>query len=202
MARLSVPDAARWEALAGRVATFVEASTSPRVVANRVVGGGRRWSLEPVGSALPRARRLAGALAVGDVLRTDVATFYPSVDPSVLFASLIEVEAQLEDAREAADMMEDWGSEGYPGLPIGPPGSAVMANAVLGPVDRQLEGQRFLRWVDDYLVELRSPADRAELEERLDEAFERQGLARSEAKTAVLERLRPWPGRMRVSAVI
>jgi hypothetical protein len=76
----------------------------------------------------------------------------------------------------------------------------VMANAVLGPVDSQLGGRGFLRWVDDYLVELRSPADPAELAERLDEALEPQGLARSAAKTAVLERTGPWPGRIRVSS--
>jgi hypothetical protein len=38
------------------------------------------------------------------------------------------------------------------GLPVGPAGSSVLANAVLLRADRALEGMQHIRWVDDYLL--------------------------------------------------
>lgn len=194
MARLSEPDTARWHALAGRVAGLVERSLSPRVVANRALGGGRGWSLEPVGPALRRARRLARAALGGSMLlRTDVAAFYPSVTPGVVFASLRRAGADRGDAGEAAGLLQGWRSDGYPGLPVGPPASAVLANAVLTPVDDALAPYWFLRWVDDYLI--RVPSGRTtEVVERLDVALDRVGLARSEPKTLVTEGGVVWAG--------
>jgi hypothetical protein len=184
MARLSEPDAARWHALAGRVAVLVERALPLRVLANRAVGGGRGWSLEPVGPPLRRARalglRMAGTSAV---VRTDVVAFYPSVTPSMANRTLLDVGAEDADARLAASMLEGWGSEGYPGLPIGPPASAVLANAVLRPVDRAVARFPFLRWVDDYLVAAPGGSLVTEILERLDESLDALGLSRSVPKT-------------------
>lgn len=130
------------------------------------------------------------------LLRTDVAAFYPSVTPSVMFRSLRRADTPVDDARTAADMLAGWGSEGYPGLPIGPPGSAVLGNAVLIAVDEALEPMLFLRWVDDYLVGVTSERQAAEATERLDEALSGLDLRRSSAKTALLDRVREvrWLG--------
>jgi hypothetical protein len=195
MARLSGPDTARWHALAGRVAAVVERSLSPRVVANRAVGGGRGWSLEPVGPALRRTRSLArAAFGSSPLLRTDVAAFYPSVTAPVAFSSLRRVGADPGDAMEAADLLEGWGNEGYPGLPVGPPASAVLANAVLASVDDVLAARRFVRWVDDYLIPVPSERAASEVTERLDDALDRLGLNRSEPKTRVTEGGVVWAG--------
>lgn len=188
MARLSPRDAATWEALAGRVARVLEARLDRRVLAARAVVTRRGWRPAPVGPALRRARAAAEALVRrGPVLATDVESFYASVRPEVLCRGLRAAGAGREDAGLAAAMLEGWGSDGLPGLPIGPRGSAVLANAVLLPVDAALGATPFVRWVDDYL--LGDPDALA----RLDEALNRVGLARSIRKTRAGEVL-PWPG--------
>jgi hypothetical protein len=198
MATLSDREARRWTSLAGRVAVELEPALRPEVVANRVRFGPHGWSLVPLASALRTARRRAVALARGSpaILRTDVAAFYPSVDPAVAYRALKGRSVERTVCAAAADMLDAWGSEGYAGLPVGPPGSAVLANAILEPVDRALGGFPFLRWVDDYMIGVDDPSRAGEALERLDEALDGLGLCRSERKT----RLWPaadgsvWPG--------
>jgi Reverse transcriptase (RNA-dependent DNA polymerase) len=125
------------------------------------------------------------------ILRTDVMGFYPNVRPVALFDALLGLGVPAEVARTAAGLLEGWGSDGYAGLPIGPPGSAIMANAVLTSIDGALAPRPFLRWVDDYLVSATSVEGADELLERLDEALGRVGLCRSSSKTTLLE---PGPG--------
>jgi hypothetical protein len=197
MAALSDRDAREWHQLAGRITDVLEVRLDRRVMANRALVAGRRWRLEPLRPALVRARAAARLEADGTagVLCTDVRAFYPSVDPSVLYRCLSSVAVDRSDAGLAADMVEEWANLGHPGLPIGPPGSAVLANAVLAPVDRRLQDLRWLRWVDDYLVALPSQSAAATAVDRLDDALENLGLRRSEAKTFLVDGgpLR-WPG--------
>ena len=186
MARLSERDGSTWYALAERVGATIEPRLSPRVLANRGPVPARPL---PAGPSLRRARSAARRLAgSADLLvRTDVRSFYPSVTPSVAFRSLVRQAVEPEVATRTASMLEGWGSEGYEGLPIGPPGSAVIANAVLASVDGDLGPRPFLRWVDDYLIaapEREVPS----LLERLDESLARLGLERSEPKTTVIGR--------------
>jgi hypothetical protein len=121
-------------------------------------------------------------------MRTDVEEFYASVTPPVLSRALTAVGAP-EDSQLAAGMLETWCTDGYQGLPVGPVGSAVLANAVLRSVDEALSSLRFVRWVDDYVIAL--PSDRAasEILERLDTSLERLGLRRSVPKTGVFDGL-------------
>jgi hypothetical protein len=189
LACLSDRDGRRWHALAGRVAPLVERALAPIVLANRTTSGGVRCALEPVGPALRRARRASAELGGRVALRTDVKAFYASVSPTVLAATLLGLGVDRADAHEAAALLEGWGSEGYQGLPIGPPGSAVLANAVLDPVDRSLGGFRFLRWVDDYLVAVPSDGAAAEALERIEETLDAIGLVANRSKTAI----EPWP---------
>jgi hypothetical protein len=168
------------------VTELVERRLRTGVLGNRALGGGAGWSLEPVGPALHRARVAIRRLASAPILvRTDVAAFYSSVTPAVAAAALRRVGAERHDAFLAAAMLEAWASDGWSGLPVGPPGSAVVANAVLQPVDDAVAGFRFLRWVDDYLVGVAT--DRAALDvlERLDAALAREALVRSGQKTVV-----------------
>lgn len=196
MATLTDRDAAAWHALAGRVARQLEPKLSVSILANRAVLAPDEWHLEQVGSALARARVLARGLARSSplLLRTDVAGFYPSVTPGMLSQALTEAGACQEDARQAARFLDGWGSHGYAGLPIGPPGSAVLGNAVLAPVDRALCGVRFLRWCDDYVVAVPSERTAAEVLGRLDEALDRVDLSRAATKTRLTEDADDWLG--------
>jgi Reverse transcriptase (RNA-dependent DNA polymerase) len=193
MARLSDRDARRWHALAGRIVPEVERSLPGNVLANRAFGGAAGWVLEPVGPALRRARHAGEALAGAPLLlRTDVAAFYASVSPAVVVSTLRALGVEPDAARVTAEMLEGWGADEYPGLPIGPPGSAVMANAVLAPVDAALDRYRSLRWVDDYLVAVSSERDAEEALERIDHALAGLGLVRSEPKTRIASELGTW----------
>jgi hypothetical protein len=67
-----------------------------------------------------------------------------------------------------------------------------MANAVLAPVDAALDGFRFLRWVDDYLVAASSEREAEEALERMDHALAGLGLLRSEPKTRIGADAETW----------
>ena len=193
MARLSERDARAWQALAMRIADTIESRLSPRVLANR-----GPVPVAPIGPSLRRARTLARELAARSevALRTDVRSFYPSVTPSVAYRSLVGLNVEPSVASRSASMLEGWGSEGYAGLPIGPPGSAIIANAILAPVDADLRSSPFLRWVDDYLIAARGEQEAWLILERIDESLARVGLERSAPKTEILGRGSSvcWPG--------
>ena len=195
MADLGPVDASRWRRLGERIAATVGPTLPPNVLANRTPDDLRGRSLRV---ELRRARTAASALgrAAPLVLRTDVAACYPSITPEVVARGLRHVDVDRADAGFAADLLEGWGSEGYAGLPIGPPASAVIANAILVLVDRALHDVTFLRWVDDYLVSVRSERDAGEVVDRLDTKLASIGLRRSIAKTELMEGGRPphWLG--------
>lgn len=186
MARLSPRDAATWDALGACLAPLLERRMDPRVLANRAARCGWTWRPVPAGPALEHARmarrRYAGQR---EAIATDVRSFYASVQPGVLHTALVRAGAGRPAADLASTMVEGWGI----GLPIGPDGSAILANAVLIPVDRELGDTPFLRWVDDYLLPAGFPL------ERLDDALDAVGLERSVAKTAPLDPDDPWPSR-------
>lgn len=184
MARLSERDAREWRGLAERIGHTIEPRLSPGVLANR---GPVTLRPLPVGPSLRRARSTARRLGAGaeQVLRTDVRSFYPSVTPSLAFRSLVRLDIEPDVASRTATMLERWGSEGYEGLPIGPPGSAIIANAILAPVDGALERFPFLRWVDDYLISLRAEDEAAQALERVQASLEKLGLEMSKRKTSV-----------------
>jgi Reverse transcriptase (RNA-dependent DNA polymerase) len=187
MAALSERDDGRWYRLAGRVAEVVEPKLPGSVLANRAVGPWPSWGPRALGPALAAARRRASRLRGAVVLRTDVADCYPSVRPPVVFAALTGLGVPDPVARDAADLVDGWGSEGSPGLPVGPAGSAVIANAVLASADAILGPHPFLRWVDDYLVGLPSEGAALEVLDRLQEALARLDLRLAPEKTTVVE---------------
>lgn len=154
-------------------------------MANRAFPLSGAWRLESVGLALRRAGAVAPRGAI--LLHTDIEEFYASITPSVLARTLEVIGASDGDARLAGEMVNGWGERGYRGLPIGPPGSAVLANALLRSVDEALASLRFVRWVDDYVIAV--PTERAGdlILERLDESLARLGLRRSHSKTGIVE---------------
>lgn len=184
MATLAPKDSRRWEQLGREVAASIEPRLNKAVLANRTYrDAGDRSSLVPtLRRAQLEARKLAGRSEV--VIRTDVRSFYPSVTPSIAFRSLRGMGVDREVASAAARMLDGWGSEDYPGLPIGPPASAILGNALLAPVDEQMARFPFLRWVDDFAIGTHE-GHVSEVLDRFDAALEGQGLYRSTAKTGI-----------------
>jgi hypothetical protein len=77
---------------------------------------------------------------------------------------------------------------GLLGLPVGPDGSAVLANAVLVRVDLALRaaGVDHLRWVDDVVAVATGPEHASRILSLVDEALAGLRLERNEAKTRVV----------------
>jgi hypothetical protein len=198
MAILSERDARTWQDLADQVAIDLEPRLRASVMANRTLVSPAGVSRVPFPAELSRARGAASRLAARHpvFIRTDVRSFYPSVTPSTVFASLQDLSVDRDTAGDVARMLEGWGSEGYAGLPIGPPGSAVLANAILAEVDEKLGAWPTLRWVDDYLVGVGDEVVVPRVLETLDQALARRGLERSSAKTSIQEGRSGfvWPG--------
>lgn len=167
------------------MAGVLEPHLDPRVAANRAVVSWRGWRLEQTRIALRRARAVAPRS--GLLIHTDVEDFYGSITPSALTRTLALVGASPQCTRLAGEMIDGWSDHGYSGLPIGPVGSAVLANAVLIGVDRALHSLRFVRWVDDYVIGVPSEGAAGRILERMDDSLAELGLRRSVPKTRVLE---------------
>jgi hypothetical protein len=182
---LSDRDERTWNILAQRVASILERRIDPRVAANRTVLARGVRRVEDLATALLRARAVAPSR--GLLLRTDVEDFYPSITPEVLVRSLAELGVPRQDSRLAGQMIDGWSESGYPGLPIGPVASAVLANAVLASVDTAMGSLHFVRWVDDYLVAVPSERAITGILDRLDVSLERLHLRRSVPKTELLD---------------
>ena len=89
------------------------------------------------------------------------------------------------DGGDIEDLLTSLEGVGVRGLPVGPDASAVLANAVLAPVDRALReaGIDHLRWVDD--VVLSGPDPEAAVS-TLREALGRIDLRLNERKTRIV----------------
>lgn len=171
-----------------QVAWEVEASLSQRVLANRVAA----CSTDPLELRLQpwRAERnaFAGRLSElaerwGALVFVDVRRCYPSISPAVVGAELRRI--GVATAGEVESFLRGLQAEGVCGLPVGPDPSAILANAVLGHVDRRLEdlGFTYVRWVDDVVLASPDPTNALSLVRR---ALAEIGLRVNEAKTRVI----------------
>ena len=185
---LDAPTRDRYVRLVAASAELVEARLSDAVVANRV----RSWRIEPpelrlrpwrVERRIFAARLTALARRGGTVAFADVRRCYASIAAAVVGETLRREGIDTAEALEG--FLRDLAREGVRGLPVGPEPSAVLANAVLAPVDRALEhaGIEHLRWVDD--VVLCGPDPCAALEV-LRGALATLGLRLNERKTRVV----------------
>ena len=159
LTRLSVADARAYDRAVASIARRIERSLSPAAMANRVrgcVAGSATVELEPWRTARRRFARVAGAwtarlpsTGIGDVRNC-----YASVRDDVLDRRLRHLDATASEIRALRRLLERFHEHGVAGLPIGPHPSAILANAVLAPVDEALAdaGLRHLRWVDDVIV--------------------------------------------------
>lgn len=194
---LSHPEPRLAAAYAGAVveaAHRVEAALGREVVANRVASVSltppaivlRSWSAAR--ASLDAVRRTWPADL--RIVRTDVASCYPSIRPPVVADALEGVGVAAPAVAACVRVLEEFGDAGVPGLPIGPAPSAVLSNAVLATGDRALRrtGLAFARWVDDWWIAAGSASQLAAALGLLGDALATAGLRLNDAKTRVVDR--------------
>ena len=174
MVHLGERDRRRFEEAVATVAPRVERALGPGVVANRSRPAGPTFELEPWRIARRRFRNsVAEAMvAARSVFVGDVLDCYGSISTATVERALRRVGVPWAEIEHVTELLRSFHDRGVRGLPIGPEPSAVLANAVLAPVDRALadtSANHVLRWVDDVIVF--APDQR--VAERAAAAFER-----------------------------
>jgi hypothetical protein len=152
--RLTVLDPAaerRYRDAVATVAGLVERSLGPGVFAERLADVRTLRARDHRGQR-GRFRREVRRLGAGTAL--DVAACYASIGPGAVERALLLAGAHPAQVGRIVRVLEGFARAGLAGLPVGPPASAVLANAVLVQVDRSLDatGVRWARWVDDVVV--------------------------------------------------
>lgn len=181
----------RYVSLVAAAAPAIEARLTPAVIANRVRQARvrpPRLELEPTAEARDRFVRMALALCRAPfVLVSDVENCYPAIAPEVVGAALERSGVRPPLVRELLGLLAELSPFGVRGLPVGPPPSAVLANAVLATVDEALAGagRRHIRWVDDVWVAAASRTDAEETRWMLRDALDGLGLRVSVRKTRI-----------------
>jgi hypothetical protein len=134
-------------------APAIERALARGVVANRWDGGAAA-TVEPWTAARARLRRRLGELGPPSrgttIVRSDVLACYPSIGLGAVASALPAGDPRALLLRTLARIREHGGS----GLPVGPPASALVANAVLAAGDRAIAatGAWHVRWVDDVAI--------------------------------------------------
>ena len=109
------------------------------------------------------AAQKAKAYETGYVGLTDIADFFPRIYQHRLFNALEAATGASEKPYiRVLDKMLSRFSEGNSyGIPVGPPASRLLIEAVLIDVDSQLmsDSVDFIRWVDDYVIFARTPQE-------------------------------------------
>jgi hypothetical protein len=139
------------------VVPAVERELASGVMANRARAGVPGVELQSWPSARLGFRREveAAAVASGAVFMGDVADCYASIPAVAVERALAGLGVDGHDVAGVSSVLRSFEERGVRGLPVGPAPSAVLANAVLAPVDRALreaaDGPTF-RWVDDVVA--------------------------------------------------
>jgi hypothetical protein len=139
------------------VAPAVERGLAIGVMANRARTRAPGVELQPWAGARRRFRRevAAAARASKALFVGDVADCYASIPAAAVERALADLGVGADDVARVCDVLRSFEERGVRGLPVGPAPSAVLANAVLVPVDRALreaaDGPVF-RWVDDVVA--------------------------------------------------
>jgi hypothetical protein len=147
-------DAGAYGRAVARHTRQIERALGSGVVANRAVGRGSFPTVR-LEAWRPAWERWCRSIQTRDgtpLLRMDVASFYGSVGERALRHAL------GHGADGVLDVLRGLWDDGVTGLPIGPQPSAILANAVLAPVDAALReaGVVAMRWVDDWVVPVAS----------------------------------------------
>jgi hypothetical protein len=157
LTRLGERDRWRFDRSVAAVVPAVERGLEVGVMANRARARPQGVELQPWASARRRFQREV-ALAAGSSRAAfvgDVLECYSSIRAAAVGRALADLGVPHDDVARVCDVLHSFEERGIPGLPVGPVPSAVLANAVLAPVDRAMReaaGGPVFRWVDDVVA--------------------------------------------------
>jgi len=194
IAHLSSADLRDYHASVAPLVRRIERALGSRSFANRARARGAgppTVTLEPWRIPRRRFRRAAASLAARSSASAiaDVRECYGSIPDEVLDRRLRRLGASHRDIRPLRRILDRLHEQGIRGLPIGPEPSAALADAVLGRVDRALEGARVrhLRWVDDVWMYAANERSAASAMRVLEDALADVSLSPAPEKTRLVE---------------
>lgn len=161
----------------------------PEVYSGRLVKGGPGWFFRRPKTAWAHMRSdLKGRIrspSFSSLLRTDVASFYPSISTSALHSLAQRMDPTGKYLSFVGPFLARWHGEGLDGVPIGPEVSFLLANSLLSPLDDAIAtlGYHFARYTDDLLILNIDSRDQNAFLEIADTVLGGLGLARSGPKT-------------------
>ncbi|MDH4112647.1 MAG: RNA-directed DNA polymerase [Actinomycetota bacterium] len=192
LVHLSDRDRRRFETAVAAVTPRVERALSRSARANRAKRTATGIELEPWRHARRRFRRSfevsagpARAVFVGDVVDC-----YGSITTATVERALRCVGVPSNEIERIAQVLRGFHERGVRGLPIGPEPSAVLANAVLAPVDRALalaSRGPVLRWVDDVMAFASTRGDATRAAAAFERALDDIGLVAHPHKTGIVD---------------
>lgn len=193
LTHLGPEDAWRYQIAVAAAVPLIEHRLTSAAVAHRAFPTSRGFRLEPWGTARSRYERAVRGAADGQASAAfvgDVADCYGSMTPAIVLTTLRHVGASEEVVDTLATLLRGFEARGVRGLPIGPEPSAVLANAVLAPVDEALGRAGcgpVSRWVDDVVVLTGGVRAAHRAARAFETAVEALGLAPAEDKCRVLD---------------
>jgi hypothetical protein len=157
LTRLGERDRWRFERAVAAVVPTVERGLAEGIMANRARAGAHGLELQPWQTARRRFQREV-AMAAGSSRAAfvgDVHECYASIRAVAVERALADLGVAHDDVARVCGLLRSFEERGVTGLPIGPAPSAVLANAVLAPVDRAMRAAAsgpVFRWVDDVVA--------------------------------------------------
>lgn len=182
-----------YRAAVARVVPAVELALGPGVIANRARPTVSGFELD---AWTPARRRYARSIATTSAgpwraaFLGDVQDCYASITPATVEQTLRRLDAPPDAVRAIVALLLRFEAEGVRGLPIGPEPSALLANAVLHPVDRALVEAVVaptFRWVDDVVTFATDVATARKAADVFERSLGRLGLAANPRKCRIVD---------------
>lgn len=167
----------------------IDRSLHRSVYSGNLQKGGPGWHFRRPNGVWKRLRKdLTNSIQeapFSSLLRTDVSSFYPSISSSIHADLATRFDSKGKFLPLLDPFFETWREEGLVGLPIGPEISLLLANAVLAPLDKMIDGLGYIfaRYTDDVFVLNVDPADHQKFLRSIDSTLAAIDLARSTTKT-------------------
>jgi hypothetical protein len=174
-------------ALAGSIVERTDALLPSSVFSNRLGAPPPRWRFRNPAVAHREMRARATVLATEHhgMTRTDVASYFPSINLERLRHNLVAWGCFQPVVDRLMTLLYEWEAVGIPGIPVGGDAFGVLGNAYVLPLDIRLmaQGVPYVRWVDDILVFGRTAEERWAILDLIDQELTLIDLDRSRAKT-------------------